>query len=172
MNMTLTTILAAGAATLALATAATYLLPRHVTVERSALVDASPEAVLALASTTEGFQRFNPYITADPDLTIEPFGPEAGVGAGFRFEGRDGTGTQTISNITADRVTYAIDLGSMGQPTQHITARPEGNQTRVTWTVESDMGLNPVFRVFGLFMDRMLGGTYESGLANIARVAA
>jgi len=170
--MTLTTILAAGAATLAIAAGATYLLPRHVTVERSALVDATPEAVLALASTTEGFQRFNPYLTADPDLRIEPFGPDAGIGAGFRFEGRDGTGTQTISRITADAVTYAIDLGAMGQPTQHITATAEGSQARVTWTVESDLGMNPVFRVFGLFMDRMLGGAYETGLANIARVTA
>ncbi len=170
--MTLTTILAASAATLAIATAATYLLPRHVTVERSALVDATPEAVLALAATTEGFQRFNPYLTADPDLHIAPFGPASGIGAGFRFEGRDGSGTQTIRAITADTITYAIDLGAMGQPTQHITATPEGNQTRVTWSVESDLGLNPVFRVFGLFMDRMLGGTYETGLANIARVAA
>ncbi len=170
--MTLTTILAAGAATLALATAATYLLPRHVTVERSVLVDATPEAVLALASTTEGFQQFNPYITADPDLQIEAFGPSEGIGAGFRFDGRDGTGTQTISQITGDTITYAIDLGAMGQPTQHVSAMSEGTQTRVTWTVESDLGMNPVFRVFGLFMDRMLGGTYETGLANIARVAA
>ncbi len=170
--MTLTTILAAGAATLVLATAGTYLLPRHVTVERSALVDATPAAVLALASTTEGFQQFNPYITADPDLQIEAFGPAEGIGAGFRFDGRDGTGTQTISEISANSVTYAIDLGAMGQPTQHISAMPEGAQTRVTWSVESDLGMNPVFRVFGLFMDRMLGGTYETGLANIARVAA
>ncbi|MEJ6390400.1 SRPBCC family protein [Gymnodinialimonas ulvae] len=170
--MTLTALLATGAATLALATAATYLLPRHVTVERSALVDTTPQAVLALASTTEGFQRFNPYLTADPDLQIVPFGPEAGIGAGFRFDGQGGSGTQTIARITADTVTYAIDLGAMGQPTQHITAQADGDQTRVTWAVESDLGLNPAVRVFGLFMDRMLGTTYETGLANIARVAA
>ena len=170
--MTLTTILAAGAATLAIVAAGTLLLPRHVTVERTALVDATPDAVLALASSSTGFQTFNPYLTTDPDLVIEPFGPETGIGAGFRFEGRDGTGTQTISAITADAVTYAIDLGAMGQPTQTIIATPEGDQTRVVWRVETDMGMNPIFRVFGLFMDRMLGGTYETGLANLARVAA
>ncbi|WP_224816162.1 SRPBCC family protein [Hasllibacter sp. MH4015] len=170
--MTLTTILAAGVATLAIATAATFLLPRHVTVERSALIDAAPDAVIALASTSEGFQRFNPYLTTDPELTIEPFGPAGGVGAGFRFDGRDGTGTQTISAVTPNVVTYAIDLGAMGQPVQHIRAEAEGDRTRVTWAVESDLGLNPIARVFGLFLDRMLGGTYETGLANIARVTA
>jgi hypothetical protein len=30
------------------------------------------------------------------------------------------------------------------------------------------MGFNPVFRIFGLFMDRMLGKTYEMGLKNMA----
>lgn len=170
--MTFTTILAAGAATLAIAAVGTFLLPRHVTVERTALLDATPDAVLALAGSSNGFQRFNPYLTADPELQIAPFGPEAGVGSGFRFEGRDGTGTQTISRITDDSVTYTIDLGAMGQPTQHITAVPEGDQTRVTWVVESDMGMNPVFRVVGLFMDRMMGGTFETGLANLARAAA
>ena len=170
--MTLTTILAAGAATIAIAAAATFLLPRNVSVERSALIDATPEQVLQLAASSEGFQRFNPYLDNDPDLSIEHFGPEAGVGAGFRFDGKDGQGTQTITSVTEREVTYAIDLGALGQPTQRITATPEGNQTRVTWTVEQDLGMNPIFRVFGLFMDGMLGGTYETGLANIARVTA
>ncbi|MEJ6392742.1 SRPBCC family protein [Gymnodinialimonas sp. 2305UL16-5] len=169
--MTLTTLLAAAALTLALAAGVALLLPRHVTVERSALIDAAPDAVIALASSTDGFQRFNPYLTSDPNLRIDPFGPSSGIGAGFRFEGREGRGTQTIARITESTVTYAIDLGAMGQPTQHISATPEGDQTRVTWRVTSDLGMNPVFRVFGLFMDRMLGGTYETGLANIARAA-
>ena len=41
----------------------------------------------------------------------------------------------------------------------------------MTWTVTTDMGFNPVFRVFGLFMDRMLGKTYELGLKNINALA-
>lgn len=170
--MTLTTFLAAALATVALAAAGSFLLPRHVTVERTALLDVAPETVLSLASSSAGYQQFNPYLSADPDLRIDPFGPPAGVGAGFWFEGRDGTGTQTVAEITGTTVTYAIDLGAMGRPTQRITALPEGDAARVTWTVESDMGMNPVFRVFGLFMDRMMGGTFEQGLANLGQAAA
>lgn len=170
--MTFTTYLAAGAATIALAAGCALLLPRTVTVERSALIEAAPEQVITLASSSAGFQRFNPYLSADPDLLVEPFGPEAGVGSGFHFDGRDGTGTQTVSSVTANAVTYVIDLGAMGQPTQIISAHPEGTNTRVTWRVESDLGMNPIARVFGLFLDRMLGQTYETGLANLARVAA
>ncbi len=170
--MTLGTTLTIGAGAIALAAAATFLLPRDVSVARTALIDADPQAILDLAASNTGFQAFNPYKSADPDLKIEPFGPEAGVGSGFRFEGKDGTGTQTVAAVTDDSVVYAIDLGPMGQPTQTIRVRPTDEGTEVTWTVEADMGLNPVFRVFGLFMDGMMGKTFDQGLANLADATA
>lgn len=143
------------------------LLPRKVVVTRQADVALSPEDVIARVASTEGFQSFNPYCTTDPELKITPFGPASGVGSGFRFEGKEGTGTQTVSAVTATRVTHLIDLGAMGKPVQTIEATPCAGGARVTWTVTSDMGFNPVFRIFGFFMDRMLGKTYELGLKNI-----
>ena len=150
---------------------AALLLPRKVVVTRQANVDLCPEAVIARVASTEGFQTFNPYCTSDPDLKITPFGPAEGVGSGFRFEGKEGKGTQTVTDVTATRVTHLIDLGPMGKPVQMIEAKADGNGARVTWTVTSDMGFNPVFRIFGLFMDRMLGQTYERGLKNIKALA-
>ncbi len=59
----------------------------------------------------------------------------------------------------------------MGTPTQTITvaAAPEG--TKVTWAMDTDMGMNPIARVFGLFMDRMMGATFARGLKNMAAVS-
>lgn len=147
------------------------LLPRKVVVTRSAQVAMSPADVVARVASTEGFQTFNPYCTTDPDLQITPFGPASGVGAGFRFEGKEGKGAQTVTGVTSDTVTHLIDLGAMGKPVQTITARAQGNGSEVTWTVTSDMGFNPVFRIFGLFMDGMLGKTYELGLKNMRALA-
>jgi len=147
------------------------LLPRKVIVTRHADVALSPDEVIALVASTEGFQTFNPYCTTDSDLKITPFGPVEGVGSGFRFEGKEGKGTQTVTALTATSVTHLIDLGAMGKPIQTIEAYATDTGARVTWTVTSDMGYNPVFRIFGLFMDRMLGKTYELGLKNIAALA-
>ncbi|MEL6685681.1 MAG: SRPBCC family protein [Pseudomonadota bacterium] len=147
------------------------LLPRKVVVTRHADVTMHPEDVIARVASTAGFQTFNPYCTTDPDLKITPFGPTEGVGSGFRFEGKEGKGTQTVTNVTANSVTHLIDLGAIGKPVQTIEARAAQNGTRVTWTVTSDMGFNPIFRIFGLFMDRMLGKTYELGLKNIKALA-
>lgn len=147
------------------------LLPRKVVVTRSADVPFSPAEVIERVASTAGFQTFNPYLSSDPDLKIVPFGPEAGVGAGFRFEGKEGKGTQTITAVTENSVTHLIDLGAMGKPVQMIKAEETARGSKVIWTVTSDMGFNPVFRIFGLFMDRMLGGTYERGLKNISALA-
>jgi hypothetical protein len=147
------------------------LLPRKVVVTRKIEVALRPEDVIARVASTDGFQTFNPYCTTDPDLKIVPFGPAEGVGSGFRFEGKEGKGTQTVTEVTATCVTHLIDLGVMGKPVQTIEAKETSKGTQVTWTVTSDMGYNPIFRIFGLFMDGMLGKTYELGLKNIAALA-
>lgn len=143
------------------------LLPRKVVVTRQDRVDMSPEDLIARVASTDGFQTFNPYCTTDPALKITPFGPASGVGSGFKFEGKEGKGTQTVTAVTASSVTHLIDLGAMGKPVQTIEAIASDQGTQMTWTVTSDMGYNPIFRIFGLFMDRMLGKTYELGLNNI-----
>lgn len=156
---------------LTLTVAATYMIPSAVHVERTAIIDAEPAKVIALASSTEGFQRINPYASTDPDLKITPFGPATGVGSGFHFDGKDGKGSQTVAAVTADQVTFAIDLGSMGTPTQTISVAAASEGTKVTWSMDTDMGMNPIARVFGLFMDRMMGPTFDRGLKNMADAA-
>lgn len=161
--------MACGIAALAVAALA---LPRHVNIERSALIEASPEAVIELAASNTGYQAFNPYKDLDPNLQVEMFGPASGVGSGFSFESKDGAGQQTVASVTADQVVFDLDLGPLGQPTQAISAIAVNGATEVTWSMDMDLGMNPVFRVMGLFMDGMIGPNLELGLANIADVAA
>ncbi|MGR3490504.1 MAG: SRPBCC family protein [Shimia sp.] len=169
--MSIATTAAIAAATVALAAAATQLLPRNIEVVRAAHVDLTPAQVLELATSTEGYQTFNPYQKSDPTLKISAFGPATGVGSGFAFEGKEGKGTQTIARVTETSVHYDIDLGAMGQPKQSISVAPDGEGAMVTWTMHSDLGRNPIFRVFGLFMNGMVGKTFEQGLANLNNAA-
>lgn len=158
--------------TLAVAAIASLALPRHVSIERTAMIDAAPEAIIALAVSNTGYQTFNPYKDLDPNLQVEMFGPASGVGSGFSFESKDGAGQQTVAAVAADQVTFDLDLGPLGQPTQAISAIAIDGATEVTWTMDMDLGMNPIFRVMGLFMDGMIGPNFELGLANIADVAA
>jgi hypothetical protein len=167
--MTLSQILFTGVAGLAVLAAGTLLfLPRDVTVVRTDLVPATPQAIVALAASNTGYQSFNPYMSSDPDLKIETFGPGSGVGSGFRFEGAEGKGQQTVADVQDGAVQYDIDLGPMGQPTQRISAIQRGDQSEVTWQMQADMGFNPIARIMGLFLDRMVGPTFDRGLENMA----
>lgn len=156
-------LLAAGVLLAAAGSAA--LLPSETVIERQAVVDAPADQVYALISSNAGFQRFNPYKEADPELEITLFGPDQGVGSGFAFDGKDGTGTQTISEVAPGRyVSMDIDLGKMGQPVQEFELTPLDGGTQVTWRVTLDAGNNPGKRVFGVFAEGMLAPTYERGL--------
>ena len=52
----------------------------------------------------------------------------------------------------------------MGTAKSLVTLTPDGNMTHTTWTVDVDMGANPVGHYFGLTMDGMLGKDFASGL--------
>jgi Polyketide cyclase / dehydrase and lipid transport len=153
-----------GVGAIAVLAAGTMLLPRNVNIQRSGTVAAAPAAILALAASNEGYQKFNPYLKADPAMKLEMFGPASGVGSGFKFDSKDGKGMATVTAVTADSVEYALDLGSNGKPNQSIKVVADGAGSKVTWTMDADMGNNPIGRVVGLFLDGMIGPNFESGL--------
>ena len=170
--MELSQILTIGAGVLTLAIASTYLAPQHVHVERSQIVKASPAEIIKLASSNVGYQQFNPYKASDPNLKIELFGPKTGVGSGFKFDGKEGKGSQTVVSVSDNKVVYQIDLGAMGKPTQTIEVKAVSGGSEITWSMDADMGKNPIARVIGLFMDGMMGKVFTSGLSNLKTATA
>lgn len=169
MNKILLTLAVAAA----LLTLLTFALPQRVHVERRAFIDAPADALYALAISNAGYQEFNPYKSADPELEIRLFGPSSGVGSGFRFDGADGNGTQTIARVEANRaVEFAIEMDDYGPATQTLAFESRDGGTEVTWTMDKDMGQNPIARVFGLFMDSMIGKHFNKGLENLTSVTA
>jgi hypothetical protein len=166
-KMTILTTAAIGAGVIAATLLATQLLQRDVTVLRTAQVQASPGEVIALLASNEGYQKINPYKDSDENLKITLFGPTSGVGSGFHFEGKDGKGSQTVARVTDSSITFNIDMGAMGQPKQIVEVRPSAGGSAVEWRMEADLGRNPIARIFGLFMDRMIGKTLDQGLTNL-----
>ncbi|WP_147114376.1 polyketide cyclase [Tateyamaria sp. syn59] len=110
----------------------TFALPGHVSIERKAVMDVAPQAVLDLAASNTGYQTFNPYKDLDPDLQVDMFGPASGVGSGFTFQSKDGAGQQSATSVASDQVIFALDLGPLGQPTQAISAVLANGATEVT----------------------------------------
>lgn len=70
-----------------------------------------------------------------------------------------------------ERVGYILTIKDMTPATGDLKFAPEGAGTKVTWDMNGNAGMSPVFRWFGLFMDRMIGPDFEAGLNNLKKLA-
>jgi effector-binding domain-containing protein len=146
------------------------LLPRHVIVERSVVIDRPPSLIFATLNSFQLFPRWSPWQELDPTMHQSTQGPRDGVGAKLVWSGNDkvGNGTQTITAVLPDQsVDSDLDFGQMGTAKSVMTLAPQGASTKVTWSVVVDMGANPVGHYFGLMMDGMLGKDFSNGLSKL-----
>ena len=151
--------------------AGAYLLPREVHVERSVTINAGPEAVFPHVNSLSATQNWSPWLDRDPDVVVNYEGPVSGVGAKMNWQSDEpnvGNGAQEIvASIENERVETALDFGEMGVAKAEFILVPQGDATVVTWSLDTDMGNNPVGRYMGLMMDKWVGGDYEVGLTKL-----
>jgi effector-binding domain-containing protein len=146
------------------------ILPRHVLVKRSVTINRPASLVYATINSFVLFTKWSPWQDLDPSMSQTTEGPRDGVGAKLVWKGNDkvGSGTQLITASTADQsVASDLNFGDMGTAKSLVTLTPDGGMTRTTWTVDVDMGGNPIGHYVGLTMDGMLGKDFASGLAKL-----
>jgi effector-binding domain-containing protein len=146
------------------------ILPRHVVVKRSVSINRPASLVYATVNSFVLFPKWSPWQDLDPNMSQSTEGPRDGVGAKLIWKGNDkvGAGTQLITASSAGQsVASDLNFGDMGTAKSLVTLTADGNMTRATWTVDVDMGANPVGHYFGLTMDGMLGKDFASGLSKL-----
>lgn len=157
-----------GAIVVVLAGAA-FLLPREISVSRAITIHVEPDIVFAQINDLKAQNTWTVWALSDPSMIVTYSGPASGVGMISTWVSEEeGSGSQEIIESAAnERVKTALNFGAMGIATGTFTlARAEGG-TRVTWTLDTDMGFNPLMRWMGLFMDTMIGADFETGLLNL-----
>lgn len=151
------------------------LLPRAVHVERSTSIGAPPSTVFALVNGYRTFNKWSPWSGLDPEAQYTYEGPDFGVGAKMAWASTKksvGSGSQKIvESRPNEAVRVELDFGDQGLATSTWTLAPEGDGTKVTWGCDVDMGAGPVWRWFGLMMDRMIGNDYAKGLVGLKTLA-
>jgi uncharacterized protein YndB with AHSA1/START domain len=155
-----------------------FLLPSHVHVERDIVINAPPEAVYALVSDFQAWDAWSPWANLDPDAEMTITG--TGIGQTMTWASENpqvGRGSQVIAAMDAPHtLTTHLDFGNMGLADATFTLTPEGEQTQVTWTLDTDMRAGvpllqqPLNTYFGFLMDSMVGKDYETGLQNLKTV--
>jgi effector-binding domain-containing protein len=146
------------------------LLPRHVRVTRSITIDRPASLIYATVNSFLLFPNWSPWQDLDPHMQQSAQGPRDGVGAKLVWSGNEkvGSGSQLITASTPDRsVASDLDFGSMGIAKSLVSLTPAGASTLVTWTLDMDMGANPIGHYVGLTMDRMIGPDFATGLGKL-----
>ncbi len=151
-----------------------FLLPSDIRVERSVDIDASPEQVYDMVNDFQQFNRWQPWAQIDPDTRYVYEGPATGAGSRMMWYSDHpdvGDGMQEITlSEPYSKVRMALDFGTEGLAHSDYLIDEKDGGAELTWTLEADMGGNPIFRYVGLFMDGMVGAAYEQGLAKLQEI--
>jgi hypothetical protein len=174
--------IAIGAAALAVIIAAVLAYaatrPDRFEVQRSISVRAPAETIFPLINDLRAFNSWNPFDKKE-GIKASFSGPQAGKGARYAFESRQaGTGSiEIIDNAPPNRVTMRLLMSKPLAADNRVTflLEPQGDtaakETRVTWRMEGDTPfIGKVIQVF-LNMDKMVGGEFETGLADLKGLA-
>jgi effector-binding domain-containing protein len=152
-----------------------FLLPRQVHVERSTTIAAPRATVFTIVNGFRMFSKWSPWAELDPNMKVTIEGPEWGVGAKQSWSGdpkKVGSGSEVITDsVPYESLTCALDFGEQGKAISRFTFATEGDNTKVVWGMDADMGKGPVGRYFGLMMDSMVGKDFAKGLAGLKTLA-
>lgn len=149
---------------------AAYTLPREVHVERSIVINRSAATVFPYVNSLQRFNEWSPWRQLDPNVKVTFSGPSEGVGATMAWVGNSkvGKGKQILTESVPDqKVSSELEFGEMGPAKASWVLGGEGPVTTVVWTLDVDLGNNPVGRYFGLLMDKGIGPDYERGLVQL-----
>jgi len=150
--------------------------PDSFRVQRSASIKAPPEKIFALIEDFEQWGKWSPYEKLDPAMKRSITGAPKGAGAVYAWEGNSkaGAGRMEITDAQApSKVLVKLDFAKPFEAHNiaEFTLAPKGDATEVTWAM---YGPQPYLaRLVTIFfnMDRMVGGAFEEGLANLKAVA-
>jgi hypothetical protein len=151
------------------------LRPAEYRVVRSASVSAPPSTVFPQVNDFHNWTAWSPWAKLDPAMKQTYDGAPAGKGAVYAWAGNSkvGEGRMTITDSHPnDLVRIKLDFIKPFASTAdtEFIFKPEGEQTLVTWTMSGHN--NFMSKMFGVFvnMDKMIGGDFEKGLAQMKSV--
>jgi hypothetical protein len=144
-------------------------------VSRSATMSAPAPAIFAHVNDLHRWEAWNPWGKIDPAMKQTYEGAPAGAGAIYSWVGNSqvGEGRMTITESHASdlvRIRLEFFKPFKGTNIAELTFKPEGNQTAVMWSMSGTK--NFMHKAVHLFMnmDKMVGGQFEKGLADLKTI--
>lgn len=150
------------------------MIPPKFSVTRSISIAAAPDKIYPLIADPRAWKQWSAWNQRDPAMVIDYSGPASGAGAVWAWKSKSqGDGRMSFTTAEAPKsLSYELyfpDFGSTSTGEFRLT--PSDGGTEVSWSMDGDMGRNPLNRWMGLFMDRMVGPDFDAGLAKLKALA-
>lgn len=147
----------------------------HYEISREIAIAAPPEKVFPYLNGSRLADAWMPWKEIDPASRNTFSGPESGVGARTSWEGGKQMGVGS-AEITASEANRRVEIKleyvkpmAMKQVAEYLL-RPEGSGSVVVWRVTGKNTFAGRLFCFFVNMDKMVGGSFEKGLANLKRI--
>jgi hypothetical protein len=145
-------------------------------ITRTATISAPPPTVFAQINDFHKWDAWSPWAKLDPEMKATYEGSPAGLGAVYNWVGNSKVGEGRME-ITQSKPGELVQLKldflkpMKASNLSEFAFKPVGAQTEVTWTMTGQK--NFMSKAFCLFvnMDKMVGGDFEKGLAQLKTVA-
>jgi len=155
--------------------AVAFLLPRHVKIERTATIKASPEIVFGQVNILKNWEQWSPWHKLDPKMQLVYNEIPCGKGASYSWKSGEknvGNGKLTITRIVPyDTIDVEMNFMDQGVSLGGYYFKKVDNGVQLTWWMDADMGNNPIGRWMGLFMNKLVGKDFEKGLNSIKGIS-
>ncbi|MBC5773204.1 SRPBCC family protein [Pontibacter sp. KCTC 32443] len=144
-------------------------------VERSIEVAAPADAAFEQVNTLRNWERWSPWHGIDPHMLLTYSGPDGGAGASYNWFSKHpdvGDGQFKITKTEPYKFIVAeMNFGPNGTANTTYSFDKTAKGTRITWAMESELGMNPVSKYMGIFLiDDVVGADFERGLNNIKQI--
>lgn len=149
--------------------------PDEFSVSRTATFAVPAPTVFAQVNELRKWKAWSPWAKKDPNAKESYEGPAAGTGAIMSWAGNKevGEGRMTIvESRPAELVRFKLEFFKpfAATNTAAFEFRPEGQGTRVTWTMNGRNNFIGKAMCLVFDMDKMVGGDFEQGLAGIRQI--
>lgn len=145
-------------------------------VERKAVIEAPPQNIYALINDFRQWAAWSPWEKKDPAMKRTFSANTSGKGATYAWDGNRnvGKGSMEITEtVPSSQIRLRLDFETPFEAHNRVTftLEPRDGGTQISWLMEGPV---PYFaKIMHVFinMDKMCGGDFETGLANLKTLA-
>ncbi len=150
--------------------------PDTFQVSRSVEIEAPAEVIFPHVNNLKAWEAWSPFEKVDPGMSKSFEGAPQGEGAVMRWSGNAQAGAG-CTTIVASQPPHEIRIDlQMFKPFDCrndvvFGFQPTGGGTEVSWTMSGKLGFLPKIAHLVFNMDKMVGGQFQQGLAQLKQIA-